>query len=183
MRKLLGTLLIAALAVSAQAATVPAAIEGMSLADGTAVRVDPREGSKLTVVVFLSARCPCSASHEPVLAELAREFAPEARFVAIHSNADEPEAESAAHFKAAALPFAVIQDHGSRLADAFGALKTPHVYVISSKGEILFQGGVDDSHDAAKAHRPYLKLALQALKEGHTPEVTLARSLGCQIRR
>lgn len=176
-------LLACILATEARALQVPVAIEGRALADASSVKIDPRDGSRLTVIVFLSARCPCSASHEPLLASLAREFGTQARFVGIHSNADEPAEESGAHFKQAALPFPVIQDTGSRLADAFGAVKTPHAFVLGKNGEILFQGGVDDTHDAASATKPYLKNALEALRAGRAPEISLARSIGCQIRR
>jgi peroxiredoxin len=122
-------------------------------------------------------------SHESTLAALAREFGKEVRFVGVHSNSDESSEEAAAHFRQAALPFPVIQDEGSRLADQLGALKTPHVFVIGKNGELLFQGGVDDSHDAARASRLYLKAALQSLRAGKTPEITQARSLGCLIKR
>ena len=181
---MLMTLLATAIAQDARAMqTPPAIIEGRALADAAKVSINPRDGSRLTVVVFLSARCPCSASHEPLLATMAREFGKEARFVGIHSNADEPAEESAAHFKQAALPFPVVQDEGSRLANAFGAVKTPHAFILGKNGEILYQGGVDNSHSAARASKPYLMNALYDLREGRAPEINLARSIGCTIRR
>jgi peroxiredoxin len=165
------------------AMNIPSSIQGKNLADATSIALDPRDGTKLTVVAFLSARCPCSASHEATLAALAKEFGSEARFVGIHSNVDEPETESSEHFKKSALPFPVIQDSGSRLANEFGAVKTPHVFVLAKSGEVLFQGGVDDSHDAHRASREYLKNALQDLRAGRAPQINLARSIGCIIRR
>jgi peroxiredoxin len=165
----------------AQAMNAPRSIEGKNLADSADVVLGPSD--KLTVVAFLSARCPCSASHEATLAALAKEFGAQARFVGIHSNADESEQESVEHFKKSALPFPVIQDSGAKLADRFGALKTPHVFVIAANGDVVFQGGVDDSHDAKRASREYLKAALQDLRAGHAPQINLARSIGCVIRR
>ena len=166
---------------------IPRAIEGKNLADASTISIsipeNPHDGAKLTVVAFLSARCPCSASHEPSLAALSKEFGKEARFVGIHSNADESEQESSEHFKKSALPFPVIQDPGAKLANQFGAVKTPHVFVLAKNGDILFQGGMDNSHDAARASHEYLKAALEDLRAGRTPQTTLARSIGCAIRR
>ena len=104
---------------SALAAQVPDALEGKALGDSSSHRI-ALKGARPTLVVFLSARCPCSASHEPALAELHKEFGGEVRFVGVHSNADETPDESVTHFRSAALPFPVIQDSGAKLANAFG---------------------------------------------------------------
>lgn len=190
--------LLALVSAGALALTVPPTIEGRDLRaptptqatiafDDAAAKVGNQSGApKYTVVAFLSARCPCSNSHEPTLAALAREYGKgpkSARFIGVHSNTDETVDESIAHFQKAGFDFPVIQDTGARLANAFGALKTPHVYVIGPGSKIEYQGGVDDSHDAPQASKHYLKDALEALRAGRTPDVTLSRSLGCSIRR
>src|SRR5262249_43350944 len=133
---------------SALAAPLPTTLTGYDLVTGHQIQSHP--ASKGTVIVFLSAKCPCSASHEPALAQLARDY--QARgfaFVGVHSNADEPQTQAESHFKGIGLPFPVIQDDGQRWADAFGALKTPHTYVLGAQGELLYQGGVDETHNAA----------------------------------
>jgi hypothetical protein len=140
------------------------------------------EAELATVVVFLSARCPCSRSHETKLRALALAY-PRFRFVGIHSNADEPEAQAATHFREAQLGFTVLQDPQSRLADGLGALKTPHAYVIDPRGKILFEGGVDDSQIANHAKRHFLKAALDDVLAAREVREPQARALGCLIRR
>ena len=136
------------------------------------------------VLVFLSARCPCSASHEKKLRELAHEFTPQGfTFTAIHSNSDEPEAFAREHFAKLDLGFPIREDAGSKLADALGALKTPHAYIISSDGRLLYQGGVDDSTIADNSKSQFLRDALTDLKQGREPQLAQARSLGCIIKR
>jgi beta-N-acetylhexosaminidase len=162
---------------------IPFVIEGKTLGDSVPVRVDARDGkSAATVVIFISARCPCSISHENGLKSLAAEFK-SIRFIGVHSNSDEPAGEAASHFSALKLPFPVIQDDGAKLADAFGALKTPHAFVLAKDGTVLYQGGVDDSHDAPEAKVHYLENALKAIQTGKNPEPTRTRSLGCVIKR
>jgi len=161
-----------------------APIEGIDIVTQTQVRVDPARSKKATVLCFLSAHCPCSSSHEPVLKELYSKFSgPDFQFLGIHSNADENTKETLEHFKASGLPFSVIQDAKMKIADRFGALKTPHIFILSPKGEVLYSGGVDDSHVASASRKHYLLDALESLKVGKKIETTSTRVLGCTIQR
>ena len=165
-------------------AATTAEISGMDLAKGTPLQIDLKKPKLATVVAFLSTRCPCSASHQPVLNEIQKEFEPAGfQFVGIHSNANEDLEEARQFFKKAGLTFPVIQDTRSQIADKYQAFKTPHVYIISPTQEILFQGGVDNSKLAEKATRFYLKDALLAIKAGKKPAEKEVRVLGCEIKR
>ena len=165
-------------------AALPSQVTGIDLTTGAAAQVSLITSSgKASIVVFLSAKCPCSQSHEVTLANLAKEFGPQGfRFVGVHSNSDESSELSIAHFKSSALPFPVVQDQSSQLATAFGALKTPHVFVLQ-KGELVFSGGVDNSKTSSNANQHYLRLALEKISEGKLPEVREVRTLGCVIQR
>ncbi len=176
-------LLLFAFVHAGTAFAVPSLFSGKG-ALGEGVSIKPSAAKRGTVLLFLSAKCPCSASHEPVLANLYREFSGQGfQFLGIHSNGDEPESLVRAHFQSAKLPFPVLRDPGSKLADELGAYKTPHAFVLDPRGEIVFQGGVDDSHTATKAERHHLKDALIALKEGRKPDPSVVRTLGCIIKR
>lgn len=157
-------------------------IEGPDLLKETMVQLDPKAEPKPAVVVFLSAVCPCSASHEPTLTHLSKEF-PAFRFVGIHSNVDESVAMARQHFVKAALPFPIIQDNHARIASELGAFKTPHAFIFSRSGEILYTGGVDNSHFAERASKHYLKEALVAIASGREPAEKENRTLGCIIKR
>lgn len=167
--------------VSVGAAALPEGFEGMDLRSGHPFRAG-EAGEKGTVVVFLSSKCPCSRSHEPVLNRLAAEF-PGFRFLGVHSNSDEAVADARAHFGKSGLSFPVLRDEDARLANRFGAVKTPHAFVLDPQGNRKFSGGVDDSHSAEAAKIPFLKLALQAVSAGREPERAEVRALGCVIRR
>lgn len=157
------------------------AFSGTDLLTGSDVNWSP-QNEKPTVVVFLSAKCPCSKSHEEPLAQLSKDF-PEFRFIGIHSNSDEDLALSQSHFKEAALPFPVVHDKSARIASDFKAFKTPHAFVIGKNGSCLFNGGVDDTKLAEKASKHYLKQALLDIRQGKEPEEKEVRTLGCIIKR
>ncbi len=180
--------LVAQTCFGAQA--VPKAISGPSVleqsvkGDLRATEVLIKSGQRGTVVVFLSARCPCSASHEVALKRYFQEFSTKGfQFVGVHSNKDESRELTASHFEQSKLPFPVIEDQDQKLANALGAYKTPHAFVLNPDGGIEYQGGVDDSANHANSTRHYLKDALTALAEGKIPQIREARSLGCVIKR
>jgi AhpC/TSA family len=157
-------------------------ISGTDLRTGQEVSLNPKEGAKGTVVLFLSAVCPCSKSHEKGLGVLAQEF-PQFKFVGIHSNADEKSDLAKRHFQNASFSFPVIQDENAKIAEEFRALKTPHAFIVGPKGECWFNGGVDNSNDSSQATEHYLRAALMDLQQGNEPKEKQVRTLGCIIRR
>lgn len=137
---------------------------------------------KGTVLVFISSLCPCSNAHISHLKELAQKFT-DIQFVGIHSNADEVGKDSKEYFVQQSLPFPVLRDEKSLWANRLKAYRTPHAFLISSTGELIYQGGVTSSADASKADTFYLKEALTQLMEGKKIETTKTRVIGCEIAR
>jgi hypothetical protein len=134
------------------------------------------------VIVFLSTQCPCSQSHENLLAQLATQFI-DFKFLAIHSNINEDVAQARDHFLHSAIKFSIYQDNNAKLADEFKALKTPHAYIVNAKGEIVYAGGVSNSSRAENASEFPLMKALEQIKSGYKVEPSVNRVLGCLITR
>ena len=139
-------------------------------------------GKKATAIVFMSAKCPCSDSHVGTLKKLASDY-PDFQFLAIHSNSDETIEESRSYFKKAGLPFPAIQDAKGKYAESLKALKTPHVFLVGSDGQILYQGGVTSSAKADTADKIFLKDAFEDLRAGRSVKQKEGRTLGCYITR
>lgn len=153
---------------------------GIELTTQTLFSSSLTESQQGTVLVFVSAECPCSLNHESTMRRIAKYF-DEYLFLGVHSNADEPHAAS--HFKENPLGFTILDDPAGELADRYGALKTPHAFVINRKGDVLFSGGVDDSHDPKRAKTHYLERTLVALREIKPIPERHSRALGCTIQR
>lgn len=169
-------LFLLALIGASSAQAVPLALRGTDLRTGQSIEWSA--SSQPAVVVFLSPQCPCSRSHEPALAQLAKRH-PDVAFLGIVSGESTGAAE---HFRQAGLPFPVIGESGYDWADAFGALNTPHAFLIAS-GEVVYRGGVDDSRQVERASRHYLQEALADVKAGRKVAKSEARAVGCAIRR
>lgn len=156
-------------------------LKGLDVLTGKAVQTETKD-KKGIVTVFLSAKCPCSNSHIQELTELAKVY-PEFQFIGVHSNVDEDEKLTKAYFETTSLPFPVLQDENTKIADKLGAVKTPHAFVMDPEGKLLYKGGVSNSHDAIRADRKYLREALQNLKENKPVKTPEGRTLGCAISR
>lgn len=156
-------------------------ITGVELSTGKNVTVSS-ENKKGLVVVFLSAKCPCSNSHVIEITNLAKEFT-DFNFVAVHSNKDEPIDLTKEYFVNTKLPFAVIQDQDTKIADDFKAFKTPHAYIVMADGKVAYQGGVSDSNNFAESKKKYLREALTDIHDNKPVRTPEGRTLGCSISR
>lgn len=140
------------------------------------------DGKKGLVVVFLSAKCPCSDSHVIELKSLYKDF-PDFNFVAVNSNVDETADIAREYFTRVGIEFPVIKDKNSEIADRYKAFKTPHAFVVNGEGQIVYQGGVSNSRQFAMADRKFLREGLTNIQEGKPVAVTEGRTLGCVISR
>jgi hypothetical protein len=70
------------------------------------------------------------------------------------------------------------------LADAFGALTTPHVFLFNADMELIYKGAIDDNVDrAGEVKEPYLMNAIEAHTKGEPIDPNSTRQLGCSIKR
>jgi hypothetical protein len=134
------------------------------------------------VVVFLSAKCPCSDSHIEELVDLHKKFS-RFRFLAVHSNTDEAKELTKNYFSRLKLPFTVVRDSDAKIADALKANKTPHAYLFNYKGDVVYQGGVSSSQHLASADHRFLREALDDLSHKRQVNTKWGRTLGCAISR
>lgn len=159
-----------------------APLSGETILDNKKIHWNWENASRATVVIFLSAVCPCSNGHVPYLKKLKEDFS-DYNFIGIHSNIDEDQKTTLDYFKQVSLNFEIIQDSKSHFADLFNAYRTPHSYIVSKEGKILYQGGVTGSSRADRAEEFYLYEALKEHQSGKDIKTPQTRVLGCEISR
>jgi len=75
-------------------------------------------------------------------------------------------------------------DTKSRLADAYGATRTPEVFLFDAKGILRYKGAIDDNPvDAHNVKRVHAREAITEMVTGKDVSVNTSRSLGCAIKR
>lgn len=74
-------------------------------------------------------------------------------------------------------------DEGARLAEAFGATKTPDIFLFNSDMELVYTGAIDDDAKSAEnVEQPYLKNAINNLVAGKDINPKTTKALGCTIK-
>jgi peroxiredoxin len=85
-----------------------------------------------------------------------------------------------------AAPAAVLLDPQSRIARAYGATVTPHMYVIDAAGVLVYKGGIDaipssNVDDIARA-KQYVSVALYEVLAGKPVSDASTRPYGCTLK-
>lgn len=81
---------------------------------------------------------------------------------------------------------AYLMDQSGEVGRAYGAKTTPHMFVIDPDGNVIYQGGIDDTpstkvKDIEKAQN-YVAAALDAALTGKTVEITRSKPYGCSVK-
>ena len=79
--------------------------------------------------------------------------------------------------------FPYAKDEDGRVARAFGAASTPHVFVLDRARRLQYQGRIDDSRDPARVTVRDLQNALDDLLAGRPVRVPETTPFGCAIVR
>lgn len=138
---------------------------------------------RLTLVFFLSARCPCSNDYAERIRAIAEEYQPRGvRVVGVFSNQDETAEEIADYIREKRFGFPILRDPGARGADRFQAERTPQAFLLDAAGGLHYYGRIDDSQDPGAVRRRDLREALDALLEGRRPPAP-TEAVGCGIVR
>lgn len=88
------------------------------------------------------------------------------------------------HYKLKNYPGAYLLDAGHKVADAFGARTTPHVFLFDKNGKLVYKGAIDDSvASAAAVKEHWLQNAINNLVSGKPCEPAMTRNVGCSIKR
>lgn len=75
-------------------------------------------------------------------------------------------------------------DENSKLANAFGAKTTPHIFLFDGQNQLVYSGSIDDnSKDANAVTERYLQNALNELGMGKEISLKETPAKGCSIKR
>jgi hypothetical protein len=138
---------------------------------------------RLLVLNFWSAECPWAERSDRELLALGNEWGSSVVLWTVASNANETPEQIERAAVGRGLPLVLI-DAQQKAADLYGALTTPHLFVIDGAGLLRYQGGLDDvSFRQRSPTRFYLRQAVEALLEGRDPETSLTAPYGCTVVR
>ena len=166
-------------------------LKDLELADisGKNITLANAKGDAGTLVVFSCNTCPWVIRWEDRYVSLANTYAQKGiGMIAVNSNAarfggEDSLEEMVEHAKNNGYNFPYAQDPESELASAFGATKTPHIYLFNGDDKLVYRGAIDDNaKNAKKVDEPFLANAIDALLAGNPINPQTTKALGCSIK-
>lgn len=141
------------------------------------------------LVVFSCNTCPYVKLSEVRIKEIAA-LAKMNKIGVIIVNSNEAQRDDEDSFdemvkysKSQAFDFSYVLDKNSQLANAFGATRTPHIFLFDKKG-LAYRGAIDDNiKDALEAKEHFLKDAIVAVAADKPVKKNSTKSIGCSIKR
>ena len=171
-------------------ATAPLTDEALMDVSGTEITLAQIAGDNGLLVIFSCNDCPWVKKWEDryiSISQMAQ--ASGIGMVALNSNEkDRADTESLEAMQARAsemnydFRYAVDKDH--KLADAYGASRTPDVFLFNADLALVYTGAIDDNaRDAAAVEHAYLANAMTAMLAGEPIADEVTKSIGCTIKR
>jgi peroxiredoxin len=146
------------------------------------------KGKEATAVVFMCNHCPYVLAWLDRLIAVAEDYAGKGvAFAGI--NANDPAKYPADSFekmqelaKERGLPFPYLHDKPQKVATAYGAERTPEIFLFDGDLKLRYHGAPDDNYDETQASVPYLRNALDAVLAGQAPPIAETPPVGCTIK-
>ena len=199
MRLLFNNVLIAVLAFMMISAVTPvvdaykvgeqAADFSLKNVDGTMVSLKDYKGVNGYIVVFTCNTCPYAVMYEDRLIELHNKYAPQG-YPVVAINPNDPAVKQGDDFasmqqraKEKNFPFKYLFDDGQKVYPAFGAVRTPHIFLLDANRYVRYIGAIDDNaQNPSEVSVKYLENAIAALKSGNNPDPSETKAIGCTIK-
>ena len=157
--------------------------------NGKNLTLSDAKGDVGTLVIFSCNTCPWVVKWEDRYVSITEAYSPKGiGVIAVNSNAarfsgDDSLEKMKKHSKKNKYNFPYVQDPGSKLAKAFGATKTPHIYLFDDKDRLVYRGAIDDNARSANSvEEQFLSNAIDELIAGKPISKETTRAIGCSIK-
>lgn len=160
--------------------------------DGKYVSLSDYSDAKGFIVVFTCNTCPYAKAYQDRINDLDKEFKKKGVPV-IAINPNDPEVSPGDSYdkmieraKEKDYSYPYLFDEEQVVFPAYGATKTPHVYLLKKKGKdyvVTYIGAIDDNYkDASQVSKTYLADAVNNMLSDKTPDPSNTKAIGCGIK-
>lgn len=157
--------------------------------DNQAYSLASFKASKALCVMFSCNHCPYVQAYEGRFKALQSDFGPRGfQLVAINSNDATQYAEDGfdamvQRAKEQGFNFPYLRDEDQSVARAFGAVRTPHVFLFDAGRKLAYLGRIDDSWDKPdKVTHRELADAIEDILADRPVKVAETFAVGCTIK-
>jgi peroxiredoxin len=160
--------------------------------DGKMVSLSDYKSSKGVIVIFDCNTCPYSKMYNDRIIALNKKYDSQG-FPVITINANSPDISAGDSFeemvalaKKKNYDFPYLVDETQKVALAFGATNTPHVFILQKNGDafkVAYIGAIDNNaRDGQAADKKYVEDAVDALIGGKGITTSKTKAVGCTIK-
>lgn len=171
-------------------APIPLPNEKLKNVNGQDVSLNSIKTDKGLLVIFSANTCPYVRLTESRIKDITDKCIKSGMGCAIinsnegQRNEDDSFEEMVKYAAAQKLNCPYLLDTNSKLADAFGATRTPQCFLFNGKGLLVYKGAVDDAvKDPTLVRTHYLNDAIDAVVKNEVPKLQETKSIGCTIKR
>lgn len=157
--------------------------------DGKNYSLADFESASTLVVFFTCNHCPFVVGSDEVTRATAEKFQDKGvAFIGINSNSEKTNPTDdfdhmVSRMKEHNFPWIYARDPSQEVAQAYGALRTPHFYVFDADRKLAYCGrGVDQPRDTSKMQVNDLEKALAEITAGQSVSVPLTNPIGCNVK-
>ncbi|MDA4128562.1 MAG: thioredoxin family protein [Thaumarchaeota archaeon] len=162
--------------------------KNLPAADGKRYSLSSFASSPILSVIFSCNHCPYVRAYEDRIIAIQRDYATKGvQLVAINSNdeiayPDDSFEGMVMRAREKGFNFPYLRDEDQIVADLYGPVCTPHVFVFDSERLFRYRGRIDDSKDPAKVTSHDLRNALDDLLASKEVRVPDTKPFGCSIK-
>ncbi|MDP4712497.1 MAG: thioredoxin family protein [Saprospiraceae bacterium] len=141
------------------------------------------------LVMFSCNTCPYVLAWEDRFNDIAAACAAnKVGFIVLNPNegtrgSDDSPAAMVEHAREAAYTFPYVIDKNHKMADAFGATRTPELFLFGSDMKLKYTGAIDDNRSAAGVTKKFIFDAISNMVGGKAIDPASTKSIGCTIKR
>ena len=143
--------------------------------------------SKTVAVLFFGVECPLVKLYTPTLNKLQAKVGEDLQIIGINSNRQDSITEIENFATITNAKFPLLKDVANRVADQFGATRTPQVFLFNADRKLVYRGAIDDQFtygkQKAKAETNYLADAIESVLKDNKPTTATTKTEGCIIGR
>ena len=182
------TTVVAAPAMAGDGVNIGAEAPDFALPDsaGNEVRLSGFAG-KIVVLEWLNPDCPFVQRHYKAgtMKDLAIDYGQKGVVWLTINSTHYMDAAANAKFKADnALPYPILVDQSGEVGHLYGAVTTPHMYIIDGSGTLVYNGAIDDDPRGSKGGdtTDYVAAALDELLAGKSVTTAETKPYGCSVK-
>jgi peroxiredoxin len=147
-------------------------------------------GGKIVVLEWLNFECPFVKYHyetKTTMADLAEKYKDmNVAWLAINSTKHATRDQDREFAEKHKLPYPILDDRSGKTGRAYGAVTTPHMFVIDTGGSVVYNGAIDNAPrgkvDGGGEPVNYVDRALSELAAGKTVTTGRTKPYGCTVK-